>query len=141
MEIIIKLNDEESRELLANKKTKDLETEPNLSMYAKVFDEHSEQWVKESEYNLIWLIATERYANKCLKAKGYLFLNEVYKMLGMPETKAGNVVGWVYDKKNPIGDNCVDFGIYDKINSDFVNGKKNTAILDFNVDGEIISRL
>jgi hypothetical protein len=62
----------------------------------------------------------------------------------MPRTKEGAVVGWVYDEKNPTGDNFVDFGIYDttkKNNVDFVNGLKSGILLDFNVDGEIISTL
>jgi len=41
-----------------------------------------------------------------------------------------------------IGDNFVDFGIFDTNddrNFDFINGYKNTAILDFNVDGNILN--
>ena len=45
-------------------------------------------------------------------------------MLGLPPTKAGQVVGWVYDAEHPIGDNYVDFGLYaDNLSySDFANG-------------------
>ena len=49
--------------------------------------------------------------------------------------------GVVYDKKNPIGDNYVDFGIYDtskEANRNFVNGYERTILLDFNVDGNIL---
>jgi hypothetical protein len=55
-------------------------------------------------------------------------------------TKAGHEVGWVYDEKNPVGDNFVDFGIYDLYNERaraFVNGYERTILLDFNVDGVI----
>ena len=61
-------------------------------------------------------------------------------MLGIPKTKAGHVVGWIYDEKNPVGDNYVDFGIYDLYNERsraFVNGYERTILLDFNVDGNI----
>ena len=62
-------------------------------------------------------------------------------MLGIPKTKAGQIVGWVYDEKNPNGDNFVDFGIYD-MNKEraraFVNGYERTILLDFNVDGNIL---
>lgn len=81
------------------------------------------------------------YCNDLLKMKGHLFLNEVYDILGFPRTKAGAVVGWVYNEENPIGDNFVDFGLFDtndERNSDFINGYRNTAILDFNVDGYIL---
>ena len=71
-----------------------------------------------------------------------MFLNEVYDLLGIQRSKAGNIVGWIYDEKNPVGDNFVDFGIYDinrPKNRDFVNGYERTIILDFNVDGDILS--
>ena len=88
----------------------------------------------------MFLKQQQNYANEMLKSKGHLFLNEVYDMLGIPRTKAGQVVGWVYDEKNPIGDNFVDFGLYD-INREavrnFVNGYERTILLDFNVDGNI----
>ena len=63
------------------------------------------------------------------------------EMLGIPRAKAGQVVGWVYDAKNPIGDNYVDFGIYDihrETVRNFVNGYERTILLDFNVDGNIL---
>ena len=62
-------------------------------------------------------------------------------MLGIEETRAGQVVGWVYDEKNPVGDNFVDFGIYDLYNEkarDFVNGRERSILLDFNIDGNIL---
>ena len=71
-----------------------------------------------------------------------MFLNEVYDLLGIQRTKAGNIVGWIYDPNNPehAGDNCIDFGIYDLYNKDkraFVNGYEKSILLDFNVDGNI----
>ena len=61
-------------------------------------------------------------------------------MLGFPRTQAGQIVGWVYDEKNPIGDNFVDFGIYN-LDSEraraFVNGYERSILLDFNVDGNV----
>ena len=59
-------------------------------------------------------------------------------MLGIPKTKVGQIVGWIYDEEHPIGDNYVDFGIYDLRNTEFVNGHENVALLDFNVDGNIL---
>ena len=76
----------------------------------------------------------------CLQ--GHLFLNEVYDMIGLPRTKAGAVVGWLY----PAGryddlqlNGFVDFGIFDMWSdakrADFVNGYERSILLDFNVDG------
>ena len=62
-------------------------------------------------------------------------------MLGIPRSKAGQVVGWIYDEENSKGDNYVDFGIYDihrQANRDFVNGYERAIWLDFNVDGPIL---
>lgn len=95
------------------------------------------------ELNRMTLLSLQAYCNDRLKTKGYLFLNEVYEMLGVPRSKAGQIVGWIYDDKNPNhrGDNFVDFGLYDihKENSrDFINRREPTILLDFNVDGNIL---
>lgn len=62
-------------------------------------------------------------------------------MFGFPRTKAGQIVGWIYDENNPKGDNFVDFGIYNLNNQsakDFINGWENSIWLDFNVQGNIL---
>jgi hypothetical protein len=119
--------------------------DPNLySDYAKFFDEYSPNWQNDPEYNLMFLKAQQQYANDLLKAKGRLFLNEVYDMLGLERTKAGQVVGWVYNPENPTGDNFVDFGIYDMSKERvraFVNGYEPSILLDFNVDGDVWSMM
>lgn len=111
------------------------------SDYAKIFDCGSEYHQKDPEYNLMFLRRQQEYANEMLKSRGYLFLNEVYEMLGFQKTKAGQIVGWIYDEKNPIGDNYVDFNIYNinnERNAAFINGYEYNIILDFNVDGNIL---
>lgn len=122
------------------KKTIDV-TNPNLySDYARFFDDGCKGWDDDPEYNLMFLKSIQAQANDILRSEGHLFLNEVYDMLGIPRCKAGQVVGWIYDEKNPIGDNFIDFGIYDlhkEANRDFVNGYEKTILLDFNVDGNI----
>jgi hypothetical protein len=87
----------------------------------------------------MFIKAQERYANDLLKAKKRVFLNEVYEMLGLPRTKAGQIVGWVYNPENSKGDNYIDFGLYsDNLSySDYVNGFDQAILLDFNVDGNI----
>lgn len=112
-----------------------------LSQYARFFDEACPAWTKNSEYNLSFLKLQQQYANDILKSKGHIFLNDVYDMLGMPRTKAGQVVGWVYNETNPVGDNYVDFGIFEEHNRKFVNGYETSILLDFNVDGCILEVL
>jgi len=110
------------------------------SDYARFFDAASNSFEKDPEYNLMFLRRQQDYANDLLKSRGHLFLNEVYDLLDIPRTKAGQIVGWIYDPKNNTkGDNYVDFGIY-KNNSAhrrFVNGLEYNILLDFNVDGVI----
>lgn len=110
------------------------------SDYARFYDDGCTGWSKDPEYNLMFLRAQQQYANDKLIAQGYLFLNDVYDMLGIPKSKAGQIVGWTYNPDNPSGDNYVDFGIYDvnkPRNADFVNGYERTILLDFNVDGNV----
>lgn len=125
------------------KKTVNVVNPTEVSDYARFFDESCAAWDKNPEYNLMFLRQQQAWANDLLKERGHLFLNEVYDMLGMQRTQAGNIVGWVYDmSENPEGDNFVDFGIYDIHNEakrDFVNGYERSILLDFNVDGDIWS--
>ncbi len=133
--------DEDGNEVTETVKVMDGTDDPNsYSDYARFFDESCAAWQNDAEYNLTFLKAQQQYANDLLKARGRLFLNEVYRMLGIDETKAGQVVGWVYNPDNPTGDNFVDFGIYnmqrERVRA-FVNGYEPNILLDFNVDGVI----
>ena len=138
-EIVETVTDEEGNETTVTETVKTMN--PTLySDYARFFDEASPCWQNDPEYNLMFLRAQQQYANDLLRAKGRLFLNDVYEMLGLEKSKAGQIVGWVYDRENPNGDNFVDFGIYDMSKERvraFVNGYETNILLDFNVDGNI----
>lgn len=128
------------------KKTIEVSDGQFVSPYARFFDESSRYFEKNPEMNLMFLRAEQNFANDRLKARGYLFLNEVYERLGIPTTKAGQCVGWIYDPENPNhkGNNYIDFGIYDMNREkvrDFVNGYERVILLDFNVDGDILNEL
>lgn len=136
-----KVVDEKTGKERIEKKTVSVADPNTYSDYARFFDDGCNGWTKDPEDNLYFLKAQQNYANELLKSKGHLFLNEVYDMLGIQRTKAGQVVGWIYDEKHPIGDNFVDFGIYNmdiERSRDFVNGYERTILLDFNVDGNIL---
>lgn len=105
--------------------------------YARKFDDKCINWKRSPERNLYFLRMMQSEANDMLHSRGYLFLNEVYDLLGFPITKDGQLVGWIR------GGNDVDFGIYTvfgRENNDFVNGYSPVAILDFNVDGVIYNK-
>lgn len=116
------------------------------SDYARFYDDGCIGWTKDPETNLIFLKHVQAQLTDRLRAEGYLYLNDAYKALGIPTTKAGAVVGWIYDDSDdPIGDNFVDLGIYDMNSTPdrnerkraFVNGYERSILLDFNVDGEL----
>ena len=112
----------------------------SISEYARFFDATSNNFEKDPEYNMMFLRRQQDYANEMLKSRGHLFLNEVYDLLDIPRSRAGQVVGWVYDKDgNTKGDNYVDFGLYrnDQGTRRFINGLEYNILLDFNVDGVI----
>ena len=124
------------------KKTVDVVDPEMPSPYARFFDEGNDFYEKDAESNLYFLRAQQNFVNDKLKARGYMTLNDVYERIGIPTTKAGQVVGWIYDPENPNhkGDNYIDFGIYDinkRKTREFVNGFERAILLDFNVDGVI----
>jgi len=99
-------------------------------------------WKDDPEKNLRFLISQEKYANMILQRDGMVFLNEVYKLVGMPMTYEGQFVGWTIDG----GDGYISFGISEDenqlpCNRSFINGFTPNALLDFNVEGNIADRL
>ena len=62
---------------------------------------------------------------------------DVLDRLGLPRTKAGLIVGWVL---NGEGDGYVDFGVVDCETLENVNYNDNAYDLNFNVDGDILSK-
>lgn len=113
------------------------------SIYARFFDEGNMNYQKDAGFNRIFLNAQQNYANDFLRHRGYIFLNDVYDMLGMDRTPEGAVVGWLMGSQE--GDSFVDFGIFSNPDSLekrlFVNGDERSVLLDFNVDGVIFDKI
>ena len=124
------------------KKVKKTVSVANLgnSDYARYFDRECKEYERDHSYNEMILKARQAWANDKLKADGYLYLNDVYDYLGISRTKAGQVVGWIYDPNNDRGDNYVDFGmkeVYRKDETKEYESVEKLFLLDFNVDGNI----
>lgn len=119
----------------------------SCSVYAVMFDEAcgSRSWSRSPGYNQLFLQAQQNWANDLLKARGYVFLNDVYEMLGLKHTSAGQIVGWIYNPDvDHGGDNFIDFGIFDGDRYSgmrFVKGHADSVLLDFNVDGIIWDKI
>lgn len=123
------------------KKSKvEMPTERGGSPYKVLFDEVNSNWQRADEYNQFFIQAQQNYANDLLKAKGHVFLNDVHDMLGLPRTKAGQIVGWVLDGN---GDGFIDFGVFNNFSDGmrFVSGGERSIWLDFNVDGPVLDLL
>lgn len=102
--------------------------------------------------NLLWKIAgiSPEWGNKVMdilgydnyckvakyqKSKGHVLLNDVYESIGLSRILEYYDIGWLYNEENPVGDNFIDFGIYNL--SDLINSMPDEIIIDFNVDGVI----
>lgn len=118
------------------KETQNVIDKPEFSEYARFFDEGCLQHTNDPEYNKTYLLCQQNYANDLLRTRGHVFLNEVYDMLGMERSKAGQVVGWVVGDD---GDGYIDFNIFEgrERSRAFVNGYEQSILLDFNVSGVI----
>lgn len=126
------------------KKTVDIVDINDIEDYSRLFYEGNPGWDPDPRFTMMFLKEQQRYANKLLKKRGYLFLNEVYKMLGFSIIPEGQYTGWIYDEENPIGDNRVDFGLLDTGDIDtirFFNGDERAVLLKFNHDGNILDKM
>ena len=118
-----------------------------FSQYARVFDTSNIHWTDYKAQNEMFLAAQQRYANELLRIRGHVFLNEVYDMLGIPRTEAGQMVGWLYRGE---GDGYINFhadeNAFDRVSKLKESAKGTEAILrfyvlDFNVDGMIHNKI
>lgn len=130
--------DDEGRE---TKSTKKVKTGGGYSQYARLWGrDTTNEWDPHSEYNLAKLRSVQEWGTLMLNSKGHLFLNEVLDQLGLERMPAGAVVGW-QSQKYGGKDGYVDFGILETDGPaaflDFVTGREDHIMLDFNVDGEI----
>lgn len=109
------------------------EYDEHYSIYARLFGPGNE-WYRGGNANIKGFLWSQQcQANELLRIHGYLFLSDVYRMLGFKETPESRVVGWIYGH----GDSTVLFGIDDRRNAAFINGEEESIWLDFNVDGVI----
>lgn len=112
--------------------------DPNLeSDYAVYFDEKSPNYESSHDYNLMFVKSQQAYANDLLQTKGRLFLNDVYDNLGLPLTKAGQIVGWTKDGP----DGYVNFRIREVERETADGGHEPVILLDFNVEGNVWDKM
>lgn len=129
-------HDNMSDEELEEQGLKEVALVSPASLYCRWFDEFNPNWDNNSETNRFFLLSVQAQMNDLLRARGHVFLNEVFDRLGFKRTPAGARCGWVWQGD---GDNVIDFGLFktDEAHKDFINSWEKSVLLDFNVDGDI----
>lgn len=140
-EVKEKITDEDGKEKTV--KTTRYEVDPsNITGYSR-FLEVGKGCFKDPDrqYNMMFLKSQQNYWNNILQARGYVFLNEVYRSLEIDEIEDGQVIGWYYDPSDETRQNYIDFGLfkYAQNHMDFIDGEEDYIFVDFNVHGNIMN--
>lgn len=112
-------------------------------VYGRFFDEVNNpgnNWTKDPIINASFLNHMEILANSLLETRGFLYLNEVYTMVGYEPTWYGGIVGWLRDGKLngiPVAGK-VDFRVQEIHEK---RPRERSYFLDFNCDGVIVDHL
>lgn len=122
------------------------------SPYSRLWDENAMEWCANRDIQFLTLRSLENHFNQELNARGVVFLNDVYKALGLPMSKDAALVGWIKDYEKPKmaklaaelgrvpGDGAISFGVFENESPSaraYLAGDDNRVVLDFNVDGVI----
>lgn len=122
------------------------------SPYSRLWDENAMEWCANRDIQFLTLRSLENHFNQELNARGVVFLNDVYKALGLPMSKDAALVGWIKDYTKPKmaklaaelgrvpGDGVISFGVFENESPSaraYLAGDDNRVVLDFNVDGVI----
>lgn len=105
--------------------------------HVRTFDQgSSSMWSAKpyDEYNWVFLRTQQNWVNDLLRAAGYVFLNDVYHVLGMTKTAIGALVGWRYADGEL---SFIDFGCWE----DPVVDEKGGIQLAFQPHGVIVHEL
>jgi hypothetical protein len=116
------------------KKTKSQTVDPTFD-YVFSFGPENDNWNGVHEHNLFFVTRFQQIFNDKLQVRGHVFLNDVLRALGMEDTKAGAVTGWVWKNPTGVSDGYIDFGIKD------LQDSHGYILLDFNVDGLILDQI
>lgn len=115
----------------------------SVSPYARFFNQNtSDEWTTSDSYNHTFLICQQNAANDLLRSRmrpdrrGWVFLNEVYDLLGLDPDPTGAICGWLtpLEGEEPEGDSTIDFGIIE-------GSDDGSILLDFNCQGVIYDQI
>lgn len=123
------------------KKTVEVADPSVTNDYVKYFTRSNPYWDDCQDYIEMFLRSQQNYANDRLKVEKCLTLNDVYEALGFQKTKAGMVVGWVYEDNNEDGDNFIEFHVRKVYIPNELGEEELAYAIDFNVDGNIYNKM
>ena len=113
----------------------------NPAIHNRIFSEKtSSRWYRNPDdvtMNVTFLWSMERCANELLRKNGFVFLSEVYALLGLTETYESRIAGWTGDGEEDGV--TIDFGVFDipAIGMAWMTGKIKQIVLHFNVESDI----
>lgn len=145
IEVKKEIVDEDGNKTIATEKVEVVD--PSCCDYEKLFTRANPYWDDSEDIVQYFFLQTQRELNEKLKARshggrvGSVVLNEAYRMHGFEPTIPGMVVGWIFDRSHPFGDNYIEFKVT-KVKVVNENGELEDAYkVDYNVDGNIYKEL
>lgn len=145
------VGEEKEKDLYLGQRTETVEDENGKKVKRKVlvegehvgspfrfkYDATNDNWTGFHDENLFRLQVAQNMYNDILQAKGHVFLRDVLNTLGIKDTPASAITGWIYDPENPNhpGDNFIEFNVRD------YQAEHGYILLDFNVDGTIFDKI
>lgn len=105
--------------------------------YRFVYDDKNDNWTGFHDENLFRLQVAQNMYNDLLKTRGHIMLRDVLTTLGIQDTPASCVTGWIFDEDDPNhkGDNFIEFNVRD------YQSEYGYILLDFNCDGTIFDKI
>lgn len=107
----------------------------------RLYAEGNIGWTKDPTHNKMYLLKCQAMCNERLRDKGYLYLEEVYKMFGYQVTVTSKKAGWIWDPKYNGGEEGrVSFGLDDPTSpglARFLDGLERNVLLKFNCHPDI----
>ena len=102
--------------------------------YSCVWDENAKGVFQDDRtFNEHYVrIQADLFTNK-LRSRGYVFLNELYKAFGVPETYTGQICGW--NLEDPQCDDYIDISVIP------LHDYQDSLLLDFNCAGSVAKLL
>lgn len=111
-------------------------TRPLSERPSRLYDKFNPNWQNYyKKRNAFFVQSVQMHVNHLLKVRGYVFLNDIYDLLGFERTIEAGMVGWIWGSEH--GDSYIDFGVwgkgFDRAKA-WIRGEIDVMELHFNVD-------